>query len=466
MVRPVPYGFRPPNAYNVAMIAPSRTSPSGSSPAATRSKLPFFYGWLLVAVAFVTMAVGVNARTAFSLLFPAILAEFHWGRGVTAGAFSFGFLISALITPAVGRLMDARGPRPVVELGVVMMGAGLLLAAFVRTPWQLYLTLGAAVGGGVNCLAYTAQALYLTNWFVRRRGLALSIAFSGVGAGSIILLPWLERLITAAGWRTACWALGLVVLILLAPLNLLLRHRPQELGLEPDGDSAAAPAGPSGHAANVVDRDWAAIEWTLPRAMHTARFWWIATGYFAALFTWYLVQVHQTKYLSEIGYSAAEAGWALGLVSLVAVPGQIALGHLSDRIGREWVWTIGNAGFVLCCLALLLMRANQSGALLYAMIVAQGTLGYSLTSVLGPIPAEIFEGRRFGSIFGVIVLAAILGGAAGPWLAGIVHDRTGSYALAWWLAIGLSGFSAVAIWLAAPGKVRAVAGRVPRLAAD
>jgi MFS family permease len=442
----------------------ARAARGGSGP-----RLPFFYGWVLIAVAFVTMAVGVNARTAFSLLFPAILGEFHWGRGVTAGAFSFGFLVSAAMTPWIGRLMDARGPRPVVELGVVMMGVGLLLATFVRAPWQLYVTLGAAVGGGVNCLAYTAQALYLTNWFVRRRGLALSIAFSGVGVGSIVLLPWLERLIAGAGWRTACWALGLLVLGLLVPLNLLLRHRPQELGLEPDGDAGAA-TGPAGRAANVLDPEWAAIDWTLRRALCTARFWWVASGYFAALFTWYLVQVHQTQYLSEIGFGAAEAGWALGLVSLVAVPGQIALGHLSDRIGREWVWTIGNAGFAVCCLLLILLRGHPSRALLYAMIIAQGSLGYSLTSVIGPIPAEIFEGSHFGSIFGIIVLAAVLGGAAGPWLAGIVHDRTGGYAPAFWLAIGLSVFSAAAIWLAAPGKVRAVAGRIPgrggRLAAD
>ncbi len=89
---------------------------------------PFFYGWLLVACRFVTMAVGVNARTTFSLLFPAILDEFHWDRGVTAGAFSFGFLVSALVTPFVGRLMDCAGPRLVVEIGVVTMGAGLILA--------------------------------------------------------------------------------------------------------------------------------------------------------------------------------------------------------------------------------------------------------------------------------------------------------------------------------------------------
>ena len=94
-------------------------------------RLPFFYGWLLVAVAFVTMAVGVNARTAFSLLFPPMLDEFGWDRGVTAGAFSFGFLVSALVTPLVGRLMDRRGPRSVDRARRRAMAAGLLLAPLV-----------------------------------------------------------------------------------------------------------------------------------------------------------------------------------------------------------------------------------------------------------------------------------------------------------------------------------------------
>src|SRR5438094_792955 len=94
------------------------------------------------------MAVGVNARTAFSLLFPPILDEFGWERGVTAGAFSFGFLVSAVLSPFVGRLMDRRGPRVVIELGVGVMAAGLLLATLVREPWHLYTTLGVLVGAG------------------------------------------------------------------------------------------------------------------------------------------------------------------------------------------------------------------------------------------------------------------------------------------------------------------------------
>jgi MFS family permease len=424
-------------------------------------RLPFFYGWLIVAIAFVTMGVGVNARTAFSLLFPPILAEFGWERGLTAGAFSFGFLVSALLSPSLGKLMDRRGPRVVLELGVVLVAAGLLLAPLVSAPWHLYATLGVLVGGGSVCMSYTGQALYLPNWFVRRRGLAMSIAFSGVGVGSIILLPWLQLLIERSGWRVACWTLGLVALVLLAPLNLLVRGRPADLGLAPDGEPTASTAA-AGRTSNVVDPAWVAVDWTLARALRTGRFWWIALGYLCGLYAWYAVQVHQTKYLVEIGFRPGVAAWALGLVSLVAIPGQIALGHLSDRIGREWVWTVGNLGFVLCYVALLFLPALPTPTLLYLMVVAQGLLGYGLVSVIGAIPAEIFEGRHYGSIFGTLMLASIAGGAAGPWLTGALHDARGTYALAWWIAIGCCAVSIAAIWLAAPRRIRAVGGRADR----
>jgi MFS family permease len=184
------------------------------------------------------------------------------------------------------------------------------------------------------------------------------------------------------------------------------------------------------------------------------------------LFAWYAVQVHQTKYLTEIGFSASTAAWALGLVSLAAVPGQIVLGHVSDRIGREWVWAIGNGGFVLCGLALIALPAHPTASLLWVMVVTQGTLGYGVTSVMGAISAEIFAGKHYGSIFGTVMLSAILGGATGPWVAGVLHDATGSYSPTFWIAIALNVMSAIAIFRASPGKVRAVAGRIRAAAAD
>jgi MFS family permease len=425
------------------------------------SRLPFYYGWLIVGIAFVTMAIGVTARTAFSLLMPPLINEFGWDRGLTAGAFSFGFLVSAVLSPIVGRVMDRQGPRIVIMTGVLLMTAGLLLAPYIERPWHLYATLGVLVGGGANLMTYTAHSQFLPNWFVQRRGLAISVAFSGVGVGAIVLLPWLQSIIVADGWRASCWAIGLLVMLAVAPLNLLVRKKPEDIGLLPDGDARAPTAAEKRQTLNIVDPAWVAIDWTLARALRTTRFWWIVLGYFCGLVAWYAVQVHQTKYLTEIGFTPLMAAWALGAVSVVGIPGQIILGGLSDRIGREWVWAVGCAGFAVCYAALIVLEHAPSNVLLYVMVLSQGILGYALTSVMGPIVAEIFEGPHYGSIFGTITVALIGGGAAGPWMAGVIHDATGSYRFAFFLAIACCFTSAAAIWHAAPRKVRHVPGRVP-----
>jgi MFS family permease len=424
-------------------------------------RLPFFYGWVVVAVTFVTMAIGVNARTAFSLFFPPILSEFGWERGVTAGAFSFGFVVSGVVSPLIGRLMDRAGPRAVMELGIALMGGGLLLAPLTSAPWHLYVTIGVMVGAGSVCLGYSGFSLFLPNWFIRRRGLAIGIAFAGVGIGSITLLPWVQHVIEQRGWRAACTAVGLMVLIALAPINLLLRKRPEDLGLLPDGDASAHEAAAK-PVSNILDPIWAATDWTLPRALRTTRFWWLALGFFCGLYIWYAVQVHQTKFLLDIGFSPNVGVWALGVVSLLGIPGQIALGHASDRIGRETVWAISCLGFAICFAALIALKYRPSLPLVYLMVFTQGALGYGLTSVMGAVVLEIFQGPHYGSIFGTIMLIGLSGGALGPWLTGLVYDLTGSYIIAFAIAIGASALSAFAIWRASPGKIRAVAGRAGR----
>src|SRR5438105_9884383 len=426
-----------------------------------KNRLPFYYGWAIVVVVFITMAIGVNARTAFSLLFPPVIAEFGWDRGVTAGAFSFGFVVSGIVSPLIGRLVDRFGPRGVMQLGVVLMGGGMLLAPLTSQPWHLYWTIGVMVGAGSVCLGYSGQSLFLPNWFIRKRGFAIGIAFAGVGIGSVTLLPWVQHMIEQTGWRTACTAMGLLILIVLAPINLFLHKRPEDIGLRPDGDAAPS-AGAAKPVSNIVDPVWAGTDWTLRRALATARFWWIALGYFCGLYIWYAVQVHQTKFLLDIGFSPAVAVWALGVVSLLGIPGQILLGHVSDRVGREWIWAASCLGFAICFAALIALRYAPVLPLVYLMILTQGALGYGLTSIMGAVVLEIFQARHYGSIFGTIMLVALGGGAAGPWITGTLHDLTGSYTLAFAIGIAVSLLSAIAIWQAGPRKIRTVAGRLHR----
>ncbi len=428
------------------------------------TRLPLFYGWIVVAVAFVTMAIAVNARTSFSLLFPAILAEFQWDRSVTAGAFSIGFVASGFFTPVVGMAMDRWGPRLVIPLGALMVIAGFLGATTVTSPLGVYVTLGVLVISGSIAMSYISHSMFLPHWFARKRGLAIGIAFSGVGIGSITLLPWFQNIIVTEGWRQACLVIAASVVIIIPLAAYFQRQFPGDLGLEPDGDGGTSDSKTRIPVDTVVDRAWAETDWTLGLAIKTARFWWIFLAYFTALFVWYAVLVHQTIYLIESGFDSTVAATALGLVGLFGIIGQIGIGALSDRIGREWAWTISMSGYIVCYAALLALSSAPSQLLLYLMVGMQGLLGFGLASIYGAVSAEIFSGHRFATIFALAGLGGNMGAGAGPWVMGYIFDTTGSYLPAFWLCIAVSALSIFSIWMASPRKVRLVSGQAARRA--
>ena len=232
------------------------------------ARLPFYYGWLIVGIAFVTMAIAVTARTAFSLLLPPLIDEFGWDRGLAAGAFSFGFLVSAVLSPIVGRLMDSRGPRIVIEMRRVH-GDGRVCCwrPGIEKPWHLYATLGVLVGGGANLMTFTAQSLFLPQLVRAPPGASPSASPSRASASApSCCCRGCRSIIERDGWRASCWTMGLLVLLVLGPFNLFVRRRPQDIGLLPDGDRTPpalrrrAPRRTSSIAA------WASVEWTLARA--------------------------------------------------------------------------------------------------------------------------------------------------------------------------------------------------------
>ena len=249
--------------------------------------------------------------------------------------------------------------------------------------------------------------------------------------------------------------------MIIIPLNMALqRRKPADLGLRPDGDRPDVPGewlARRAPAMRIVDATWAATDWTLARAARKARFWCFSVGFFLALFAWYAIQVHQTKYLQDLGFDRTFAAFALGLVPLFGVAGQILLGALADRIGREWIWTLACAGFFACYGLCYLLARNPDPVLVWAMVIVQGFLGHAMTPAIGAIPADLFQGASYGRIFGVAAVLGSAGAAIGPLVFGIIHDRTGSYDQAFLLAMAATVASAVLIWLSAPRKVRRVA---------
>ncbi len=165
--------------------------------------LPFYYGWVVVAVGFTTLGIGYTARAVFSLLFPPILDEFGWQRADTAAVFSVGFASAALYMPLMGYWLDRFGPGIVLPVGAVMVSAGFILTTVSTEVWHFILSLGALVVGASTLLAYNAHFVFVPNWFETRRGLALGIVSSGAGVISILALPLLLPVLPNSGRRRA-----------------------------------------------------------------------------------------------------------------------------------------------------------------------------------------------------------------------------------------------------------------------
>ena len=427
--------------------------------------VPFYYGWLIVGIAFVTMAIGVTARTAFSLLLPPLIDEFSWDRGLAAGAFSFGFLVSAVMSPIVGRVMDRAGPRLVIESGVALMSAGLLLAPAVANPWQLYATLGVAGGRRrqyddlhrpfavpAELVRAPARPRHQHRVRRRRRGGHRAAAMAANHHSPERLAGIVLRHGTARAARASRHSI--------CSCGKTGRRTSDRM---PDGDSRR------GRGTSGADRRTSSIPPGRPSNGRSrgrcgpARFWWIVLGYFWRSIAWYAVQVHQTKYLVEVGFTPLVAAWALGVVSVIAIPGQILLGALSDRIGREWVWTAGCAGFAVSYAALIALEHAPSKVLLYVMVISAGL--FRLCADLGDGTDRRRDFRGPALWLDIRHHHRPVDPAAAPpdrGFAGVIHDATGSYRMAFLLAIGCCLVSAAAIWVAGPRKVRLVPGRISR----
>ncbi len=442
--------------------------PATASPVPRAPRL--FYGWVIVAAVVAILAVAYVAWYSFALFLVALVREFGWARADAAGAFSVYVLTHAGCSPIVGRLVDRFGPRPLVHGGALLVGLALVGCSQLTALWQLYLFFGVLAAIGVTVMGWVPCITLVGRWFSRRVGLAVGIAGAGIGLGTFLAAPPLQYLIDAHGWRTAYLALAVVLALVPQPLALLLRARPEDMGLARDGAPPAAPSAPATRAQvadpRVVDPVWVRQEWTVGRAVRTWRFQLLFATFLLIGFGIHQTHTHQVAYLVGNGYDPLLAATVAGAIGLVSVFGKVLVGTGSDWLGREMMMTLGLGAGAAAMLLLLSFAGGGSppaALFLYAVLFA---LGYSVTAPLSPaITADLFYGRHYGAIYGVMNVSGGSGGAVGAWLAGVIYDRTGSYQGAWLLVLGAFLLAALAGWIVAPRKVLRTPGQARRAAA-
>lgn len=404
---------------------------------------PIYYGWILVALAFVTSAVSFGTRSAFAVFLVALVAEFGWSRGEVSGILSISSLSWAVGSPVVGALMDRRGPRVVFPVAGVIMGAGLLLTASLSELPHLYLSWGVLAALPFSAMQISHQSVSLAAWFPNRRGFVNAIGAAGGGVGILVLVPLAQHLISTFGWRLALTSLGAIILLVVVVPNALLQlRRPEDVGL-------VAETPPRGTKTPAREHRGP----TMREALHSPRFYILAVGLFCGAFPLHILLIHQVAALVDAGLARDLAANVLGIAGFLASVLTIAIGWISDHFGRERTYTVGALCLAAAAGVLIVVAGLGASPLLVILFVATFAPGFASRQGLHPaIMGDLVRGPSFGVLVGILSGILAVGTGLGPWVAGVLFDLTGSYRLPLSLAIASSLVGLLCIWIAAPRR--------------
>lgn len=406
-----------------------------------RANSRIFYGWWIVAACIVvTMLHAGVAFYAFGRFLPTLTEEFGSGTTVIAGVVSLYMLVVGLTAPVAGKLTDKYGPRRLIVIGAVIAAAGFMFLGLASAVWHLYICYF-VVGIGMSGAGFVPVSVVISNWFVRRRGVAMGIAMAGVSLGAIVIAPLAHYLIVVTGWQMAFVILGaLTAVLVVIPVMFVMRTRPEDMGLLPDGarpvegkavpELAGVPDSPDPKVTSSAGDE----SWTLSMAFRSPPFWLLLVTFFFAGAVVAGVLQHEVNFLITMGIPMATASFALGLTGGIGGLGKVVFGFLADKFTPKYVSVLCIA---LQVVGLVILIMTENVAMVWVFVFVYGfAMGGWLT--LEPlVTGQFFGMASFGTIFGWVLAAAAVGSALGPFLMGVIYDVSESYSVGFIIFLAL-----------------------------
>jgi MFS family permease len=387
----------------------------------------------VVALAFLMNTIGRGVTETFAVFLLPVERSLGVSRSEITLTYSIYMLVHGLAAPFAGQLIDRLGARAAYGAGLALLGAGYVLAGATSELWHYYITVGVLGGLGASCLGMVAASSLLSRWFSRRLGSIMSLPYAAIGFGMLVIPPATQLLLQHMAWREAHRAIGLAILALL-PLIVAL----------PLGTITAGSA--EWRAEHNIAREQRAGQWTLRDALRTRAFWGLAAAYFGTSVAAYSVLPQSVAYLVEHGFSPILAASAFGMTGMLSAAGILAMGWLSDRIGRLPAVTISYVFSMLGTLSLLAVAWQPSVLFLYGFVAMFGIMQGVRGPMIVALVATLYRGGAVGSIFGAMSLALGAGAALGSWGSGLLRDLTGGYTASFALAIAGSALGLAMFW--------------------
>jgi MFS family permease len=410
-----------------------------------------YYGWGIVGTSVVVSFAQVAMYgPVLSVFVKPIGDDTGWSRGEIALAFTIGSLGGSFASSIVGRYVDKYGTRMAVVISGLIITAVLIGLALMQEVWHFWALFGVgrtAALAGINL----GTGVGIANWFVRKRGRAISFLGIGLRSGQAIFPLFIAPVILWLSWRHAYAMLAVVAFALIVlPGWAFLRRRPEDFGLLPDGDEPDTPDAAPGAAGAARPRVVTELSWTLHEATRTPAFWMIVTAVTLVVFGTTAVNLHAVASFQDRGIADAFAGVFVAIFAGVAALSAYAWGSLMDRFHGRWVM-IGATALIAVAMWMIIVADNLTWALAFSVVFGLGIGGWTVGQVV--LFANYFGRAHSGAIRGFGQLAAGPIGSAGPLLAGYIHDETGDYRLAFQLFLATMAVVALALLLARPPGV-------------
>jgi MFS family permease len=401
-----------------------------------------FYGWYVLAASFVILFLNAGGRMVIGVMVKPMTDEFGWSRSAVTSAIFLNLAVYALSVIVTGRLYDRYGPKWVVIGSTVLFSAGYALMATMHSLWEFLLYFGVINAAGLGGTTVAVFGSLIANWFEKRRGLAITLAFAGNCFGQFFLVPAFSDMIVGSGWRTTSLWIGIICFVANIGLTFgVIRGNPDMFGLLPYGTSARVEGGRPGPAtASSAPELSLDVDLTLSQAIRTPSLWLFTVAMFVCGAADFLVTTHLVPMVTDYGLSTATAASMLAWLGLLGLAGILLAGPASDAIGNKLPIAMTFGLRVVLFIMVLFIKGPVSFWVF--------SLGFGITLlVTAPLNATLigvlYGVKNIGFISGFINTVHMLGGGLWSYLGGVIFDRTGDYDATFIFAAAMSAVALV-----------------------
>ncbi len=412
----------------------------------------YFYGWKIVGAAFLSrFSFASGNASVLGLFFTPLNSEFGWSRTAISVVLSMARLFEGLTSPLLGPIIDRYGPRVPMVIGGIVLSLGFLGLSLIGNLWQFYLIRGVFMAAGFALTGMLVTNTAVSNWFIRRRGRAIATAGMGTNTGMLIIAPVTVGIIAVWGWQAA-WLFfaALAWIVVVIPSAILMRRRPEDIGLQPDGDlppDSKASDNPSRRSTTAAGE----AVWTRREVIRTPAFWLLIIGISSSMLAFQGVNISIAPYAEDLGLGTANIAALLMVRSLATLAVAPGWGILSERVHLPHVRI---SPFFIQMLASAFLAMADRGVMLWLGVVFYGA-GFSGMMIVQEVIWANYYGRlTLGTVRSTSLPLQVLIAGAGPVLINVVFDIVGSYRPAYTAFIGLYLLAALLVWFARPPKAK------------